>query len=143
MRNKLHILLKKPTNSVYIQLFRHVFSGAVAFLLDVSILFSLTEYAHIHYLVSSILGFCGGLIVTYWLSTNWVFTERRTSNKTLEFSIFVFISIVGLGFTWFFMWFFTSILMFYYILSKTTTTVIVFVWNFVAMRTILFTSNKK
>jgi putative flippase GtrA len=142
MRSKLNILLKKPTNNIYVQLFRHVFSGVIAFSLDVSVLYSLTEYAHIHYLTSAILGFCAGLIVTYLLSTNWVFNERRTANKALEFSVFVFISIVGLGFTWFFMWFFTSVLLFYYIVSKITTTVIVFVWNFVARRTILFTSNK-
>jgi len=143
MRSKLNILIKKPTNNIYVQLFRHVFSGVIAFSLDVSVLYSLTEYTHIHYLTSAILGFCAGLIVTYLLSTTWVFNERRTANKALEFSVFVFISIVGLGFTWFFMWFFTSVLLFYYIVSKITTTVIVFVWNFVARRAILFTSNKK
>lgn len=142
MRNRIHTLFKKQTNNIFVQLFRHSFSGVIAFGVDVSVLYSLTEFAHIHYLTSSVFGFCAGLVLTYLLSIRWVFTERRTKNKTLEITVYVIISIVGLGFTWFFMWFFTSVLLFYYLLSKITTTVIVFVWNFIARRTLLFSSKK-
>ena len=46
------MVLGKASNS-YIQLFRYLFAGGIAFLADVSILYLLTDYAHVHYLMSS------------------------------------------------------------------------------------------
>ena len=132
-------LVKGKAQNTYIQLFRHSFAGGIAFVVDVSILFLLTEYAHVHYLLSSLIGFSIGLIITYLLSTLWIFDERRTQNKALEMSIFGLIAIVGLSLTWFFMWLFTSFFTLHYILSKILTTAIVFVWNFLAKKGILFT----
>lgn len=143
MKNKVNRLFIKSTSNVFIQLFRHIFSGAIAFTLDFSLLYLLTEYAHLHYLLSTICGFLVGLITTYLLSIKWVFNQRRAKNKTIELLIFCFIGIIGLVFTYGFMWFFTSVLMLYYLVSKIITTIIVFGWNFIARKTILFTAKNQ
>jgi putative flippase GtrA len=132
------IVLGKANNA-YIQLFRYLFAGGLAFLADVSLLYLLTEYAHVHYLLSSLAGFSAGLTITYLMSVLWIFDEKSKNNKAVELTIFIIIGTIGLGLTSLFMWLFTSLLLLHYLFSKILTTAIVFVWNFVAKKQILFT----
>ena len=132
------IVLGKAQNA-YIQIFRYLFAGGIAFLADVSILYLLTEYAHVHYLLSSLAGFSAGLTITYLMSIYWIFDEKSKNNKAVELTIFIIIGTIGLGLTSLFMWLFTSLLLLHYLFSKILTTAIVFVWNFVAKKQILFT----
>lgn len=143
MRKTAKKLLVTPSKKTHIQLFRHILSGGVAFSFDVSLLYILTEFVHVHYLLATIMGFSVGLIITYLLSILWIFDERQKENKSIEIIIFIFIGIIGLAFTSFFMWLFTSVLMLHYLFSKVFTTVIVFVWNFVAKKKILFTKKQQ
>ena len=127
------------TNNTYIQLIRYLFAGGVAFVVDVSILYVLTEFAHIHYMISSTISFTVGLIISYLISILWVFDEKRIEKKTVELTVFAAIGGVGLVLTSSFMWLFTSILLLHYLFSKILTTAIVFLWNFLAKKRILFT----
>ena len=138
MRNSFYKLFKVPTKNAYIQLFRYCFSGGIAFVVDFSILLLLTEYFAVHYLLAASLGFLAGLIITYMLSINWIFDERKIDKKTVEITIFAIIGVVGLLLTSAFMLFFTSVLLLHYLFSKILTTGIVMGWNFVAKKFILF-----
>lgn len=142
MNNLFNRLLKTTTNNTYIQLFRYLFAGLVAFLADLATLYFLTDFAGVYYLISAAIGFLVGLTITYLFSVLWIFDERRTQNKFVEVTIFALIGLVGLMLTSFFMWLFTSILLFHYLYSKIITTVIVFIWNFIAKKKILFTKKK-
>ena len=132
-------LVKGKTDNIFIQLFRHTFAGGIAFLVDFSLLYCLTEYLNVHYLISSLISFFVGLIITYVSSILWVFNERSTNDRRIELIIFGTIGLVGLGLTSLFMWLFTSVLSQHYLFSKILTTVIVFIWNFIAKKRILFT----
>ncbi|MGB4576958.1 MAG: GtrA family protein [Paludibacter sp.] len=132
-------LLKDKSGNNYIQMVRYFFAGGIAFIADTSVLYLLTEFAGFNYLISSIIGFSTGLIITYLMSIGWIFDQKRLKNKTFEFSVFVLIGVVGLALTSLFMWLFTSIWLLHYILSKIITTAIVFIWNFIAKKRILFT----
>ncbi len=126
-----------PTN-IYVEIFRYLVSGIIAFGADTAILYSLTEYAGLYYLFSSIIGFCAGLLISYIMNVIWVFNDRKIVNKKLEFSIFLIISLVGLAMNSLFMWLLTSVFLVYYIYSKIITTVLVFIWNYFAKKKSLF-----
>lgn len=126
-----------PTNT-YVEIFRYLVSGIIAFGADTFILYTLTEYAGIYYLISSIIGFCVGLLISYILNVIWVFNDRKIVNKKLEFGIFLIISLIGLALNSLFMWLMTSVLILYYIYSKIITTVLVFIWNYIAKKKSLF-----
>ena len=135
-------ILKEDADTIYIQIFRYFFSGGLAFIVDFSLLYLLTDVLNIHYLLSSIISFSVGLTITYLFSIFWVFNERRLNNRTYEFIVFCIIGAVGLGLTSLFMWLFTDLLQIHYLLSKIITTAIVFIWNFIAKKLILFTKRK-
>jgi len=125
------------------QFLKYTIVGAVAFLFDFGILFALTHFFAVPYLISATISFIVGVIVNYILSLKYVFRERTYSNKIFEFSVFAVIGVVGLGLNDLFLWLITEKLSLYYLLSKIITTAIVFFWNFSARKFILFYKKKK
>lgn len=131
------IILKK-NSKLAIQFVRYTFVGGIAFFIDFSLLYLLTNHLNIHYLISAVIAFIVGLGVNYMLSIFWVFDKRVLSNRMAEFSIFAFIGVVGLGLNEGFMWLFTGILGIFYLYSKLLSTIFVYLWNFSARKFILF-----
>lgn len=135
---KIQSVFIEKTNSTLLQLFRYTFVGGFAFLVDFGILFCLTEYCNIYYLVSAGVSFIVGLTVNYFLSVRWVFNNRVMENRMMEFLLFALIGIVGLGLNELFIWVFTGVFLIYYLLSKIITTFIIYFWNFFARKLLLF-----
>jgi putative flippase GtrA len=135
---KLQKIFVNDTNNTFFQFVRYTVVGGGAFIVDFGLLFILTHFLHLHYLLSATLSFIAGLLINYFFSTIWVFNKKTVKNKYLEFLIFAIIGVVGLGFNDLFMWIFTDRFELYYMLSKVITTIIVYFWNFFARKFILF-----
>ena len=131
-------LLKDQTDKTRIQLFRYLFVGGAAFIVDFITLFILTDFFGIYYLISAAIAFILGLIANYFLSISWVFNRRTLDNRTFEFGIFAVIGIVGLGLNEVFIWYFTQDLQIYYLFSKIFAAIIILFWNFFARKLTLF-----
>lgn len=126
------------TTNWKIQLFRYVFVGGFSFIVDYGLLFLLTDFFHLHYLISATISFIAGLVVNYLLSTKWIFRKSKLSNTTLEFLIYGIIGVVGLILNNILLYVFTDLLNIHYMISKLITAVIVMGWNFFGRRIILF-----
>lgn len=111
--------------------------GILATLLDFFLLFLLTEVAHIYYLVSSCISFLVSLVFNYFASMKYVFSGKEDMSKGKEFTIFVILSIIGLGINQLGMWFMVNIVHIFYMLSKIVVTAIVMMWNFVSRKILL------
>jgi len=139
-------LFKGKTGNLFIQIIRYLIAGGVAFMVDFALLYLLTDIFNVYYLTSSRISFSVGLIITYLFSIFWVFDKRRINNRKIEFLIFAIIGIIGFILTDLFMKFFTENLFqkfeYAYLFSKILTTMIVFVWNFIAKKIILFTKQR-
>ncbi len=131
-------LFTERSHRFSIQTFRYAIAGGTAFAVDFSALFILTEYAGINYLISAAIAFIMGLIVNYIMSITWVFTKRIFASKRNEFMIFTLIGLVGLVLNELFMWYFTEEMYFHYLVSKLIAVVLVFWWNFLGKKFILF-----
>ena len=135
-------LFKEETNNWFIQLFRYVFVGGLAFIVDYGLLFILTEYAGFHYLISATISFIAGLIVNYVISTSWIFRHSKLDNKWMEFIIFSLIGVIGLGLNNLLLYAFTDGLGIHYLISKIIVAALVMFWNFIARKIILFNKNE-
>lgn len=107
--------------------------GGLAFLIDYGLLYVLTEFVGIHYLISSVISFTVSLSFNYILSIKWVFdvTKKQTAK---EITIFVILSVIGLGINQVVMYVGSDLLHIYYMLTKIVATAIVMVWNFVTRK---------
>ena len=131
-------LFRQPTDNIFIQMFRYIFVGGTAFVVDFFFLYFFSDICHIHYLISGILSFIISVMVNYWMSTQWVFNQDGSNNRFMEFNMFLLISTIGLVFTEILLWFFTDIMGMYYLISKIIAAVIVLFWNFLARRVMFY-----
>lgn len=120
------------------ELSRYLVAGGTAWLFDITLLYILTEFVGIHYLMSAAISFTLGVAITYVLSTIWVFKARAMANRGAEFAVFGTIGIVGLGLNELFLWFFTEPLPMHYMVAKVFATGFILAWNFAARKYVLF-----
>ena len=132
--------MKEKPDSLFGQLLRYAVVGGISFIVDYGSLWLLTEKAGVPYLWSAALAFILGLVCNYMLSTRWVFGESRISNAWGEFAAFAVVGVVGLGLNELIMFGCTEWIGLHYMISKIVSTVIVFFWNFLARRFLVFKS---
>ena len=96
MGKTLSKLFVDSANSTLLQFFRNALVGSFAFVLELGLMYLLTDCAHVYYLWSSVFSsLCAGGI-NYLLSTIWVFNQSKVKNKPLEFILFTAIGALGL-----------------------------------------------
>ena len=135
--------MNEVKNKLSIQLFKYALVGGIAFLLDFSMLYVLTDYLHIYYILSATAAFIAGLLCNYILSVYWVFNERALSNKLAEFLVFSLIGVIGLLLNDGLIWTLTEAGKMHYLASKVLAAIVIFFWNFFARRQILFIGRAK
>ncbi|WP_077152602.1 GtrA family protein [Bacteroides bouchesdurhonensis] len=136
-------ILFENTTNLFIQLFRYTLVGGLAFVVDFGLLFFLTEYVRLHYLISATISFLAGLLVNYVISTQWIFRDSKIKNKKVEFILFGLIGVIGLILNNVLIYLFTDVVGLYYMLSKLVTAIIVYMWNFLGRRYFLFNAKSK
>ena len=128
-----------PTKNSFLQFFRYAFVGGIATVVDWGILFLLTEFAHIYFLISASIAFLAGLVTNFVLSRQLVFKASTAKVPPLvEFITYAIIGVVGLGITELILALFTNIWSIHYMLSKCIATVLVLFWNYAARKYILY-----
>ena len=137
--------MKKIISKIYIQaiLKNETFSKAAKYflvdgfctLLDFALLFVLTHFAGLNYVISSIISFMSGTtVLSYYLCTFWIFKLRVVENRNHDFFYYAIITAIGLGINTFLIWSFTEFIGFYFILSKLLATFVTYCWNFGARK---------
>lgn len=116
------------------QFLRYLVVAFVGLGFDFGTLVLLREVAEVHYLIAAAGGFIAGLIVNYFLSAKYVFSNPKIKSHAMNFGLFGLIGLVGLGILSLLMWILTSGLGVNYIISKVLATVVVYMWNFFARR---------
>ena len=142
MGKTLSKLFVDSANSTLLQFFRNALVGSFAFVLELGLMYLLTECAYVYYLWSSVFSsLCAGGI-NYLLSTIWVFNQSKVKNKPLEFILFTAIGALGLLLNVFFLWLLTDCIGIYYMFSKIVAMILVFTLIFFIRKYVLFTTKK-
>lgn len=126
------------TDRLLVQFVRYFFVGSFAFVVDFGLLYILTEYAGLHYLLSATLSFISGLLVNYIISCIWVFSNSKYKSRLVEFLFFAAIGVVGLLLNDTLIWLFTDCIGTHYMFSKIVAAAIVYLWNFFARKYLVF-----
>lgn len=116
------------------QMIKFGFVGVLCFFIDYGIMVFLTEVFKINYLISSGISFTVSVIVNYILSVTFVFETDKKKNKIIQFIVFIFLSVIGLGINELCMWFAVEIVDIHYMISKIGATAVVMVYNFVSRK---------
>lgn len=137
-------LFLTPCDNLFIQMFRYVFVGGVAFVADAGTLWAIAalipgdEFWQVA--LATAIAFAVGLIVNYILSKWLVFTkEKAKTGRVAEFVSYGVIGVIGLGITEALMyigleWLFIP----HELIVKVIAAAIVLVWNFAARKIFLY-----
>ncbi len=123
-----------PLNKLTKQILRFGVVGGTAFLIDYGLLYALTEWIGINYLISAAISFSVSVIWNYILSIKWVFTPKDNVSKLNQFTIFLVLSIIGLLLNEALMWLMVEKLAIYYMFSKVVATAVVMIYNFITRK---------
>ncbi|WP_413854573.1 GtrA family protein [Candidatus Ruminimicrobium bovinum] len=138
MLKKLKNFITNKTDNSYFQFIKYFFASGIALFADVSILFILTEYFNVYYIVSATISFLAGIAITYILSKFYIFTKTKIHNKINEFTVFLVIGIIGLILNNIFLYIFTEYFGIYYMLSKIFVIIVTYLWNYFARKKFIF-----
>lgn len=111
--------------------------GFLAFCVDYGILFLLTDILGCNYLLSSAIAFSISTVFNYIFSMKFVFISKDNANKIAEFTIFVLLSLSGVGITVLLMYIFVDCINLHYLIAKIVVTLIVMFYNFVTRKLFL------
>jgi len=119
------------------ELLAYGLASAAALSVDAALMVVLIDLGA-HYLVATAVGFCAGIAIAYALSVSMVFRHRAVADRRREFAGFLAVGIIGLVLTQLLMAFWVSLVGLEPPIAKLPTAGLVFVFNFVARRTLLF-----
>ncbi len=119
------------------QFLKYAFGGAVAFVVDVSLLYILTDVAGLWYLWSATFSFTVAAFVNYLFQRFWTFKsqERRVVR---QFLTFLSLQLVGLFINNSMMYLTVEYLGVWYLVAKAFAALVVLIWNFWSSKVFVF-----
>ena len=116
--------------------------GLIAFGIDYGLMVLLTQAFGVFYLLSATISFIVSVVFNYFASMRYVFTHKEGMTRRREFTIFVVLSVIGLGLNNAFMWIGTSLMGISYLITKLVATFLVTIFNFVTRKKFLDAGNE-
>ena len=117
---------------------RYLAVSAVAFCVDITLLFVFVHYLSWWYLAAATASFLAGLVIAYALSVTLVFKYRRLDRPHIEFASFALIGAVGVAINAGAIAVGVKCLGLHYLAAKCAAAGVTFAWNFFARRQMLF-----
>ena len=135
---RLKALFVGKTDHTFIHLLRSILSSSLGFSIDFGLLAFFVEILQVYYLIAASMSFAAGTTMTYILSVRWIFSRRKVRDRRLEYLLFTAVGVIGLLLNAVLLWLFTESAGVHYLLSKIIAASMVFFWNFVARKLLLF-----
>ena len=134
------VIFHEKTDDFFVQLFRYVFVGGIAFLVDWGSMVGMVTLGMNKYIAVAI-AFILGLITNFILSKIFVFQEAsERTNAMGEFIVYAIIGVIGLALTEGLMVLMLEVIGIYYMIAKVIAAIIVLLWNFIARKVLLYTN---
>ena len=116
---------------------KYLVVGGICTIVDIGLLYILTEYVGIYYVLAAALSFTMGVTLNYFMCTGWIFEESKIKNKGIEILFYLIISIIGLLINVFVIWLLTNFVALHFMLSKFLATALTLIWNFCSRKYLL------
>jgi len=128
---------KMPFLKKFEKIISYAWISLIVTIIDVSLLFGLTEFFGINYLISATCSYSIGTIIAYFLQKKYTF-KNKNKKILLQFYIFAIISIIGLFINLFVLKILVDYTNMWYLFAKVFAIVMGFIWNYTANKNITF-----
>ncbi|MHA1781913.1 MAG: GtrA family protein [Promethearchaeota archaeon] len=128
---------------VVFQAFRFAIVGGLGTIVNILILFFLTEILYIFYIMSEIIAFIISSIHNYVLNKIWTFKEGFREKFMIKYTQFFFISIISLFINLSILFILVEYFGFWYIFGEIVAICIAFIFNFIGNKIWTFSQNSE
>lgn len=130
--------LRPDNRRLLAEMIRYGMVSGLAFGVDYGSLALFKEVGGLHYLWAATFAFMLGIATNYLCSRLYVFNSTPHTRRT-ELTLFLAVGMTGLLLNNLIMWTFTSGVGLHYLISKLISTGMVFFWNFLLRRFLIYT----
>jgi len=120
----------------YMPLIKSVATSLVCFSLDYALLYVLTEFLGLYYLLSAAISFTAANTLNFYLCARWVFPTGLSGGR--QYIAFLVVGAMGLALNTGLMALFTDVFFIHYMISKIIAASLVFFWNYFMRRYAIF-----
>lgn len=121
----------------WMRILKFGFVGLSGIIVNTGLLFILTEWMHLYYMISSIFAIEASIITNFLLNDNWTFNskyEKPKRTKGQRFISYQVISIFGTLINMSILFLFADIFGVWYIIANLIGIIVAFIWNFTINR---------
>jgi len=119
-------------------IFRYIISGGTAACIDIFILYFLTSYLKVHYLLAAIFAFMVAFFVSFILQKFWTFKNNSKKNIHRQLTFYLIVSVTNLFLNTFLMYVFVDIIHAWYILAQIFSGGIIAMESFILYQYLIF-----
>lgn len=131
--------IKKSSSLLYRQPFiRYSFFGGVASVIDMGILFILTDGLGIWYFFSAMIAYGFGMITAFTLNRSFNFVDKKQNTYSAQFLKYSSIALLGLALNQGILWFLVEHVHVYYLAAKIVSIVVVSIASYLSHRAYTF-----
>ena len=102
----------------YFRVIKYLIAGGTATLVNLLILYTLTEFFQLWYLLYSALGFITSFFVSFYLQKFWTFRDKDKEKIYQQLKMYFIVALANLGLNTGLMYFSVEILKFWYLLAQ-------------------------
>jgi len=117
---------------------RYIFSGGTGFITNIIVLFSLVHFAHVHYLIASVISFISALVVGFIMQKFWTFRDRAVNRMHTQFVAFTLVATINLGINTLLMYTFVSLLGIWYLVAQVFAALLIAMESYFAYKKFVF-----
>ncbi|MBE5887875.1 MAG: GtrA family protein [Lachnospiraceae bacterium] len=120
-----------------LQFVRFASVGIISLAVDYGFMIILNEATDMGYFRACAFSYTLSILVNYVLSMRYVFRGREDMSKSKEVTIFMVLSLIGLGLNQMAMWLLVDVLGIFYAMAKILAALMVTSYNFISKKTFL------
>lgn len=120
-----------------LQFVRFASVGIISLAVDYGFMIILNEATDMGYFRACAFSYTLSILVNYVLSMRYVFRGREDMSKSKEVTIFLVLSLIGLGLNQMAMWLLVDVLGIFYAMAKILAALMVTSYNFISKKTFL------
>jgi dolichol-phosphate mannosyltransferase len=99
------------------QIIKYIISGGTAAVVNIGSMYVFTDFLHIWYLISGVISFIFGFLVSFLLQKYWTFADKSTDTVHKQAALYFIVALINLAWNTLLLYIFVDLFHLWYIIA--------------------------